>query len=198
MIFTPELPFDGGRVRPLEGTDRDALFAVYQQPEIPGQRPLQNPEQLDRMIDLSVQMAATQRGMMWALETGAEGNWQLLGIVSAYDWQPSHLRATLRVEGLPELTLPERARALQACMDFLASKYHLRNFACQWIEGQNPDWLTMLERIGFRQSARLRDGWRTGDQSFVDLVILNRLVDDAAPDAAMRAGEFESRDGGAA
>ena len=49
---------------------------------IPGQRPLEDKEQLNRMIDYSVQMAATQRGMMWAIET--EG--QIKGMVSGQSY----------------------------------------------------------------------------------------------------------------
>lgn len=179
MKFTPELTFAGGRVRPLEAEDRDALFRVFQNPELPGQRPLQQPEQLDRMIELSVQMAATQRGMMWALEVGEPDSWQLLGMVSAYEWQPSLLRVMFRVDGLPELSLQHRSRALQACMDFMAHKYHLFNFGYQWIEGQNPELQSMLESSGFQQVARLRDAWRTGEASFADVVQFHHLKTDS-------------------
>jgi RimJ/RimL family protein N-acetyltransferase len=189
MQFTPELTFAGGRVRPLFPEDRDALLRLYQQPELPGQRPLENAEPLDRMIELGVQMAATQSGMMWALETGTEGNWQLLGMVSAYDWQPSQLRVVMRVDGLPELGCELRARALATCMDFLASQYHTRNFSCQWIDGQNPAYPAMLESLGFKQTARMRDGWRTGEKTFVDVVVYHRVLANEAPDASRRAGE---------
>ncbi|MCY0964873.1 GNAT family N-acetyltransferase [Parathalassolituus penaei] len=189
MQFTPELNFDGGRVRPLAAEDRDALFRVYQQPELPGQRPLQDPAQLDRMIELSVQMAATQRGMMWALEVGSEGNYELLGVVGAFDWQPSMLRITLRIDGLPELGCDLRAAALETCIGFLSSKYHLRNFAFQWVDGQNPAYRDMLTRIGFSLSARQRDGWRTAEQTFVDVELYHRLLDQDVPDPTARAGE---------
>jgi len=176
MKFTPEIPFEGGRVRPLVAEDRDALFQLFQTPELPGQRPLQQPEQLDRMIELSVQMAATQRGMMWALETGGPDAWQLQGMVSAYEWQPSLLKVMLRVDGAPTLSIPDRAAALTVCRDFMAGKYHLRNFGYQWIDGQNPDIMSMLERVGFERAARLRDAWRVGEQQFCDVVQFHQLT----------------------
>ena len=126
MKFTPELSFSGGRVRPLTYNDVDALFELYQHPELPGQRVLDNKDNLIRMVDLSVQMAATQRGMMWALEVDGA----ITGMVSAFDWQPSLLRTMLRVDGLPQLTLAQRSAALKVCMDFMAEKFqfmpHLR------------------------------------------------------------------------
>jgi len=175
MKFTPEICFEGGRVRPLVAEDRDALFQLFQTPELPGQHPVQKPEQLERMIELSVQMAATQRGMMWALEVGCKDNWQLQGMVSAYEWQPSLLRTMLRVDGSPELVIEHRAAALEVCLNFMAEKYHLHNFGYQWIEGQPPEIVTMLEGLGFEQAARLRDAWRLGDRRFCDLVQYHRV-----------------------
>ncbi|MCD8522920.1 MAG: GNAT family N-acetyltransferase [Saccharospirillaceae bacterium] len=184
MKFTPELSFDGGRVRPLTYDDVDALFALYQQPELPGQRVLDNKDNLVRMVDLSVQMAATQRGMMWALDVDDH----IIGMVSAFDWQPSLLRTMLRVDGLPQLTLGKRRAALKVCMDFMADKYHLRNFGYQWIDGQNDAIKTMLTDLGFQQSALMRDAWRTGEQTFADVVQFNCVLDKQKP-VAGRLGE---------
>lgn len=181
MNFTPELPFAGGRVRPLHYDDVDALFAIYQQPEIPGQRVLDNKDNLTRMVDLSVQMAATQRGMMWLLEVGTEGHYEVQGMVSAYDWQPSQLRTMLRVDGLPALSLQQRAAALKVCMDFMATKYHLRNFGYQWIAGQDDALKGMLEEAGFSLAATLRDGWRTGESSFADVLQYHLLRGEHKP-----------------
>lgn len=177
MKFTPALSFDGGRVRPLEADDRDALFQVYQQPELPGQRPLEKPEQLDRMIELSVQMAATQRGMMWALEMGNDSDgYQLVGQVSAFDWQPSHLKVMLRVDALPAATMAIRAVALQQCMAFMAEKYHLRNFGYQWIAGQNESIKTMLSDAGFELAANLRGAWRIGQNEWLDVSQYHKVL----------------------
>ena len=184
MKFTPELSFSGGRVRPLTYDDVDALFELYQQPELPGQRVLENKDNLVRMVDLSVQMAATQRGMMWALEVDDH----IIGMVSAFDWQPSLLRTMLRVDGLPQLTLAQRSAALKTCMDFMADKYHLRNFGYQWIEGQNDAIKTMLTDLGFQQSALMRDAWRSGEQSFANVVQFNYVLDKKKP-VAGRLGE---------
>ena len=185
MNFTPELQFEGadfrGRVRSLSDDDQANLLNLYQHPELPGQRAL-DPESehaqdhIARMIELSVQIAATQRGIMWALEINDE----FQGMVSVFDWQPSQLRATLRVDGLAALSNQQRASALLVCMDFMAEKYHLRNFAYQWIQGQDDELLVTLENIGFERSATLRDGWKlvsdSGEKSYVDIIQLNRVL----------------------
>lgn len=184
MKFTPEISFEGGRLRPLTYDDVDALFNLYQYPELPGQRILENKDNLIRMVDLSVQMAATQRGMMWALEI--EG--VIMGILSVFDWQPSLLRTMLRVDGLPQLTPTQRSAALKTCMDFMAEKYHLRNFGYQWIDGQNEEIKTMLTDLGFKQNALMRDAWRSGERSFANVVQFNLILDKQKP-VAGRFGE---------
>src|SRR5690554_4361641 len=88
MKFTPELEFEGGKVRPLTLDDLDHLWNIYQQPELPGQSKPKEKEQLARLVDYSIKMAATQRGMMWLLEVDG----QVLGMVNVYDWQASLLR----------------------------------------------------------------------------------------------------------
>ena len=85
MKFTPELEFKGGKVRPLSLDDIDHLWNIYQQPELPGQVIPSQKEQLARIVDYSIKMAATQRGMMWLIEI--DNN--ILGMVSVFDWQPS-------------------------------------------------------------------------------------------------------------
>lgn len=177
MKFTPELEIPGGCIKPLHYDDIDGLFELYKHPEIPGQRPLQDKEQLNRMIDYSVQMAATQRGMMWAIET--EG--QIKGMVSGFDWQPSNLRIVMRVDGLPQLTVEERTASLKAAIGFLSTKYHVRNFAYQWIEGQSEDIKTALSECGFTLAARLRDGWRTGNTEFSDVEQYHWVSSDDKP-----------------
>lgn len=190
MNFTPELKFEGadfhGRVRSLNDDDQANLLNLYQHPELPGQRPLdpesqQAQDHIARMIELSVQMAATQRGIMWALEIGAADSEDAFrGMVSVFDWQPSHLRATLRVDGLDTLPVQQRVTAMLVCMDFMAEKYHLRNFAYQWVEGQDEAMLEALKNIGFEQSARLRESWKIvaedGEVKYIDMIQLNRVI----------------------
>lgn len=173
MKFTPELDVPGGRVRPFNDADIDALFKIYGQPEIPGQRPLEDKTHCQRMIELSQQMAATQRGMMWLLED-AEG--QAHGVVSIYDWQPSLLKATIRVDGTPTLPLALRAAAIECCMGYMQEHYHVRNMAFQWIDGQPNALKSMIEELGFTQSAHFRESWRTADQEFRDVVQFNRMM----------------------
>lgn len=186
MKFTPELPFAGGRLRPLTYDDADILFSLYSQPEIPGQNPPTNAEQMTRMVDYSVQMAATQRGMMWLLEVDGE----VQGMVSVFDWQPSYLRLTLRADGLPNLTLANRELALKTAMDFLETKFHIFNFAYQWIDGQQPEIKAMLINLGFSLCATLRDGWRVGE-SFANVEQYHRVLDKQKPKPG-RLGEFDN------
>ena len=177
MRFTPELPFDGGRLKPLQTEDTAALFALYQQPELPGQKPLQDESQIGRLIDLSVQMAATQRGIMWAIESDGE----VRGILSGFDWQASQLRIMLRADGLPALSDEHRAAAIKAATDFLIEKYHLRNFGYQWVGGQNEKIPALLATLGFESCAVLRDAWRTGDREFADVHQFHFISDAAKP-----------------
>ncbi|MGB1090771.1 MAG: GNAT family N-acetyltransferase [Oceanobacter sp.] len=181
MKFTPELALTGAWLRPLEADDAEALLAIYRAPEIPGQKPANDIQPIQRMIELSVQMAATQRGMMWALEVGESDNYRILGLVSAYDWQPSLLRIVLRIDGLEELEDAFRISALKAVMDFMAQKYHLRNFAYQWIDGQRVDLQQVLRDAGFVNTARLRQAWRISEDGFADVLQFHCLRGEAKP-----------------
>ena len=187
MKFTPELEFEGGKVRPLTLDDLDHLWNIYQQPELPGQTKPKEKEQLARIVDYSIKMAATQRGMMWLLEVDG----QVLGMVNVYDWQASLLRLTMRVDGLPELSIKHRQAALSACMDFLAKKYHTRNFAYQWIDGQKEEIKTMLTNLGFELRATLRDAWRVGNSGFANIEQYHLLNNQEKPKAG-RLGEFDN------
>jgi hypothetical protein len=66
-------------------------------------------------------------------------------------------------------------------MDFMAQKYHLRNFAYQWIVGQKDSIKSVLETVGFTATARLRDGWRMGDSEFADVIQYHLLRAEAKP-----------------
>src|SRR5690554_3911461 len=187
MKFTPELEFEGGKVRPLTLDDLDHLWNIYQQPELPGQSKPKEKEQLARLVDYSIKMAATQRGMMWLLEVDG----QVLGMVNVYDWQASLLRLTMRVDGLSELSIKHRQAALSACMDFLAKKYHTRNFAYQWIDGQKEEIKTMLTNLGFELRATLRDAWRVGNSGFANIEQYHLLNNQEKPKAG-RLGEFDN------
>src|SRR5690554_7760013 len=99
MKFTPELEFEGGKVRPLTLDDLDHLWNIYQQPELPGQSKPKEKEQLARLVDYSIKMAATQRGMMWLLEVDG----QVLGMVNVYDWQARSEEHTSELQSRPHL-----------------------------------------------------------------------------------------------
>ena len=85
------------------------------------------------------------------------------------------------LDGLPALSLQQRAAALKVCMDFMATKYHLRNFGYQWIAGQDEALKGMLEEAGFSLAATLRDGWRTGESSFADVLQYHLLRGEHKP-----------------
>lgn len=192
MKFTPELVFGGGRIRPLVADDVDALFELYQHPDMPGQAPAQSKDPIERMIDLSVRMAATQRGMMWILESGSEElGFEFQGQLSLYDWQASLLRGMLRMDALASASATLRADALQALMDFMAQKYHVRNFGCLWVEGQTPVTLECLHRLGFEQTALERKAWRFSQQDYADIRRFHLIRTEAKPVPA-RLGEQDN------
>lgn len=186
MKFTPELPFDGGKLRALSLADKEILFALYQQPELPGQSLPSDIEAMTRIVDYSIKASATQRGMMWLLEVDGK----VLGMVNAFDWQPSWLRLTLRVDALPELSIEHRQAALQVAIEFLGKKFHVNNFAYQWIAGQQENIKDMLGNLGFKLCATLRDAWRVGEQGYANIEQYHLLTNQAKPKAG-RLGEFE-------
>ncbi len=113
------------------------------------------------------------------------------GMISVFDWQPSSLRLMLRVDGLPQLTIEQRQAALQCAMDFLAKKFHTRNFAYQWVEGQQPEIQTMLTNMGYELRATLRDAWRVGEEGFANVLQYHFLNHQEKPKAG-RMGEFDN------
>lgn len=187
MKFTPELAFEGGKIRPLSLADKDILFALYQQPELPGQGKPSDPEEMVKIVDYSIKASATQRGMMWLIEIDGE----VLGMVNALDWQPSYLRLMLRADALPSLSIEHRQAAVQAAIDFLGQKFHVNNFAYQWIAGQQENIKTMLENLGFKHCATLREAWRTGAEEFANIEQYHLLTQRAKPKAG-RLGEQEN------
>lgn len=190
MKFTPELPFAGGKLRGLSLADKEILFELYQQPELPGQSKPADVEAMTRIVDYSIKASATQRGMMWLLEVDNRP----MGLVNAFDWQPSWLRLTLRVDALPELSLEHRQAALQAAIEFLGKKFHVNNFAYQWIEGQPENIKTMLDNLGFKLCATMRDAWRVGEQGYANVEQYHLLTHQDKPKAG-RLGEFDDNPG---
>ena len=191
MKFTPELTFTGGRLTPLSLAHSDDLWALYQHPELPGQSVPTNPEYMTRIIDYSIKAAATQRGMMWLIEIDTANGAHMQGVVNAFDWQPSALRLIMRVDALASLSIEHRQAALQAAMAFLAEKYHVNNFAYQWMVGQAPDIQQMLHRLGFKLAATFREAWHIGNEQFVDMEQYHWLTGQAKPIAG-RLGEQDN------
>lgn len=178
MNLTPEIAFTGGRLRVITSTDVEALLALYQQQVMPGQKALVEQEQAQRMIDLAAQMASQQRGMMWGLEL--DGNESVQGVLSFYDWRPSVLKTQIRLDVLDQVPAEIQQQAIRACIDFSATKYHLRNFVYHWVTGQSENNKQVMQKIGFKPTAKLRDFWRTGQESYVDVEQFNLILNQTA------------------
>ncbi len=173
MKFVANVDFTGGQLRPLEKSDVDSIVKIYQKQTLAGQSEAASKEHAERMIDLSVQMAATQRGLMWAIEQEGE----MLGMLSLYDWQPSSLKTLMRLDAMEGLTSAHQVLALRAGIDFLAKKYHLRNFSFQCLPQGEEAVIAVLEQAGFIQQARLRDYRRISQTEYSDVLVFNRILD---------------------
>lgn len=173
MKFVANVDFDGGQLRPLNQSDVDTIVKLYQKQTLAGQSKAAGIEQAERMITLSVQMAATQRGLMWAIEV----NGQMLGMLSLYDWQPSSLKTLMRLDVLPELEQQQQADALCAGIDFLAKKYHLRNFSFHCLPMGDEAMIATIQQVGFKQQAQLRDFRRISQTEFSDILVFNKILE---------------------
>ncbi|MFT4765034.1 MAG: RimJ/RimL family protein N-acetyltransferase [Oleispira sp.] len=175
MKFVANVDFNGGQLRPLDKSDVDAIVKLYHKQTLAGQSESAIKEHAERMITLSVQMAATQRGLMWAIEVGGE----MLGMLSLYDWQPTSLKTLLRLDALPELAQSLQVNALRSGMDYLAQKYHLRNFSFQCLPQGEDTVIDVITRVGFEEQARLRDFRRLSQTEFADIVVFNKILEPA-------------------
>lgn len=183
MKFVANVDFNGGQLRPLDKSDVDAIVKLYQKQTLAGQSEAAIKEHAERMITLSVQMAATQRGLMWAIEVDG----QMLGMLSLYDWQPTSLKTLLRLDALPELAQPLQVDALRSGIDYLAQKYHLRNFSFQCLPQGEEVVIDVIKQVGFQQQARLREFRRISQTEFSDIIVFNKILESA--EATSPAGE---------
>jgi hypothetical protein len=173
MKFVANVDFNGGQLRPLDKSDVDAIVKIYQKQTLAGQSESASKEHAERMITLSVQMAATQRGLMWAIESDG----QMQGMLSLYDWQPTSLKTLMRLDVLPELMQQQQIDALNAGIAFLAQKYHLRNFSFHCLPAGDEDMIDTIKQVGFIQQARLRDFRRTSQTEFSDILVFNKILE---------------------
>jgi hypothetical protein len=173
MKFVANVDFKGGQLRPLEISDVDAIVKLYQKKTLAGQSELAIKEHAQRMISLSVQMAATQRGLMWAIEVDGH----MLGMLSLYDWQPTFLKTLMRIDVLPDLTQQSQVDALNAGVKHLVKKYHLRNFSFQCLPQGEESVVEVIKLAGFDQQARLRDFRRLTQAEFSDIIVFNKIVE---------------------
>jgi RimJ/RimL family protein N-acetyltransferase len=180
MKFVATVDFSGGQLRPLAKTDVDSIIKLYQKQTLAGQSEAASKEHAERMIELSVQMAATQRGLMWAIDLEGE----MLGMLSLYDWQPSSLKTLMRLDALEGLNQDKQVAALQSGIDFLAQKYHLRNFSFQCLPQGEESVIAVIEQAGFSHQARLRDYRRTSQTEYSDVLVFNRILNAVQGDEA--------------
>lgn len=177
MKFVANVDFSGGQLRPLVQSDVNSIIKLYQKQTLAGQSEVASQEQAERMIELSEQMAATQRGLMWAIDVEHDGENTMLGMLSLYDWQPSSLKTLMRLDTLPELTIESQVDALKSAIEFLAAKYHLRNFSFHCMPVGDEKNISVLEQTGFKQQACLRDFRRTGQTEFSDVLVYNQILE---------------------
>jgi RimJ/RimL family protein N-acetyltransferase len=173
MKFVANVDFNGGQLRPLEKSDVDSIIKIYQKQTLAGQSEAASKEHAERMIDLSVQMAATQRGLMWAIEVDG----QMQGMLSLYDWQPTSLKTLMRLDALPALTGAQQEQALTAGIEFLAQKYHLKNFSFHCLPVSDEPVIEVIQSVGFQQQARLRDFRRISQTEYTDILVFNRILE---------------------
>lgn len=177
MKFVANVDFSGGQLRPLDKSDVDSIVKLYQKQTLAGQSASASKEHAERMIELSIQMAATQRGLMWAIEAEYEGETRMLGMLSLYDWQPTSLKTLMRLDAMPQLSADLQVKALRSAIEFLSQKYHLRNFSFQCLPEDDEKVIEVLKKFGFTQQARLRDFRRISQTEYSDVLLYNYLLE---------------------
>jgi RimJ/RimL family protein N-acetyltransferase len=173
MKFVANVEFNGGQLRPLEKSDVDTIIKLYQKQTLAGQSEAASKEHAERMIELSVQMAATQRGLMWAIEVDGA----MVGMLSLYDWQPTSLKTLMRLDVLPVLTTSYQVDALASAIEYLGQKYHLRNFSFHCLAKGEEAVIDVLKQAGFTKNACLRDFRRTSQTEFSNILVFNLILD---------------------
>ena len=172
MKFVADVDFDGGKLRPLEKSDVDAIIKIYQKQTLAGQSAEASKEHALRMVDLSVQMAATQRGLMWAIDVAGS----MQGMLSLYDWQPTALKTLMRLDVMPSLGESEQVASLQSAIKYLAGKYHLHNFSFHCLPEGEEHVIKVISQVGFSQQARLRGYRRVSQTEFSDVLVFNLIL----------------------
>lgn len=172
MKFTPSLNLKNGKLNPLEQEDAQVLFQLYQKLGLPEHKRPKKVEDLQRLIQLSVQMAATQRGMMWLVIIKE----QAVGILNLFDWQPSQLKASIRMDACEQLQADDLSDALNVSMDYLSERYHLRNFCYPLIKSNaNPVAKEALNKAGFKFSLTQRQAHVLDDNQYSDIELYHNL-----------------------
>lgn len=172
MKFTPTLDLKHGKLKPLEQEDAQVLFQLYQKLGLPEHKCPKKVEELQRLIELSVQMAATQRGMMWLVIIKD----QPIGMLNLFDWQPSQLKSSIRMDACEHLQVDDFADALNVSMDYLSERYHLRNFCYPLIASNaHPVVKEALDKAGFKFSLTQRQAHVLGDNEYSNIALYHKL-----------------------
>lgn len=172
MKFTPALNLKNGTLKPLEQDDAQALFKLYQNIGLPEHQRPKQPEDIQRLIELSTQMAATQRGMIWLVMINNEA----LGTLNLFDWQPSQLKASIRMDASNKLEALDFADALNVSMEYLSERYHLRNFCYPLISSNNNEIAKeALTQTGFSFSLTKRQAHVLDKNQYADIELYHKL-----------------------
>lgn len=173
MQFTPTLELACGQLKPLSQDDAQTLLELYQRLELPAHQRPQKPADIDRLIELSVQMAATQRGMLWVLQIQQQPQ----GILNLFDWQPSLLKASVRLDAQVDVNAEVLVESLNVSTHYLAQKYHIHNFCYPLLAQQKAQMAPILAVSGFHYSLTQRQAQVLGDQQYADIELYHKLLD---------------------
>ncbi len=173
MQFTPNLELKSGQLKALNKDDAPALLKLYQQLSLTSSQRPQKLTDIERLIDLSVQMAATQRGMLWILQIQQQPQ----GILNLFDWQPSLLKASIRLDALAGTDESILIDSLYVSTHYLSEKYHIHNFCYPLLQQQQAQIEPILAPSGFQYSLTQRQAQVLANQQYADIALYHKLLD---------------------
>jgi hypothetical protein len=166
MKLIPEISFKNGLLRQLINEDCDDVLSIYQSTHTHLNR-----KHIERMIDLSLPMAGQQRGIIW----GIEHNNILVGVLSIYDWQPTHLKTLIKIDPILSFPVETYKHAVSACLTYMNQHFHIENFIFQWSTQISLELKNMMIDVGFNHNATLQDYIRISQHDYIDIEQYNLL-----------------------
>ena len=161
----PELPATRLRLRALDASDADHLYAVFSDPRAMrywSSPPMTEPAQAAAYIEQIQRWFAGRGGMQWGIEHGSDG--RVIGTVTLFLFMPEHHRCEVGFILHPDfwgrgLASEAVARALTYAFDELGMQrieadVDPRNLASQ----------RMLKRLGFQHEGLMRERWRVAGE----------------------------------